>query len=250
MPTLNNKSKFKSLPSVILIDLDNTLYAYEPCHKAALEEVCSRVITRFQINKKQFTDAYNVARAEVKSQLGKNPSSRNRILYFQSLFENLGIGSPALQALECEQIYWRVFLQKAELFGGAKEFLENVRMLNIPLVLITNLTAQIQFKKLIYFGIEDLFSYVVTSEGVGVEKPEPSIFEYSIRHHAHLQGDVWMIGDDIKADMEGAKNSIDAATIFKIEGVNAKNADLPIVDCYFSDFYKLTKFLRSLSQEK
>ena len=53
----NNKEAFNSLPDAILFDLDNTLYAYEPAHKAAWYKVIKKVTSLFMIEGIQFSKA-------------------------------------------------------------------------------------------------------------------------------------------------------------------------------------------------
>ena len=62
---------------------------------------------------------------------------------------------------------------------------------------ITDLTAQIQFRKLIYFGLDELFDYVVTSEEAGMDKPHKSAFELAIKKLNCRPEKIIMIGDDL-----------------------------------------------------
>ncbi len=61
-------------------------------------------------------------------------------------------------------------------------------------------------KFFIHFGIEDYFDFVLTSEEVGYEKPNPKIF-YSALNKALLSpNEVLFIGDSLISDYHGAKN--------------------------------------------
>ena len=66
------------------------------------------------------------------------------------------------------------------------------------------MTAQIQFRKLVYFGLDELFNYVVTSEEAGKDKPNRQPFELALKKLKVNPENVWMIGDDSKSDMAGA----------------------------------------------
>jgi putative hydrolase of the HAD superfamily len=56
-----------------------------------------------------------------------------------------------------------------------------------------------------HLGITDYFANVFTSATIGYEKPRPEIFQYALQE---LGGDfesLWMIGDNIEADVLGAE---------------------------------------------
>ena len=98
----------------------------------------------------------------------------------QAMLENIGLGSQILIALDLEQTYWRTFLSNALIFKGVKEFLEDIRLSSIPTAIVTDLTSQIQFRKVIYFGLDHYFDYIVTSEEAGFDKPHESSFKIAI----------------------------------------------------------------------
>ena len=53
---------------------------------------------------------------------------------------------------------------------GFSELLEEIRLLEIPIAIVTDMTAQIQFRKILYFNLDYYFDHVVTSEEAGCEK--------------------------------------------------------------------------------
>ncbi|TKW74701.1 MAG: hypothetical protein DI543_23960, partial [Bradyrhizobium icense] len=73
---------------------------------------------------------------------------------------------PAI-ALDLEQTYWRTLMTSARLFHGAEDLLIELRAAGLPLALVTDLTAQIQFRKLVYFGIDRYFDTIVELGYVG-----------------------------------------------------------------------------------
>ena len=170
-------SAFDRLPDVIWFDMDNTFYHYDPPHKAAQLMVQKKAMSTFAISKKDFISAYEQARQKIKSQLDKTASSHSRLLYFQRTFEILGLGSQPLMALDFEQTYWRTFLSHVKLFDGLIPLLDEIRIMGIPMGIITDLTAQVQFRKIIYFKLDQYFDHIVTSEESGFDKPHPASFQ-------------------------------------------------------------------------
>ena len=149
-----NQKSIDRLPAGILFDTDNTLYDYVPAHRAALEAVCKKSVSQLSLTKDEFFETYTEARTQIKNQLGRTASSHSRLLYLQRMMELAGLGSQVLLALELEQTYWRTFLRKAILFDDVIEFLDDLRLLAIPMVIVTDLTAQVQFRKIVYFGLD------------------------------------------------------------------------------------------------
>lgn len=173
---INNPERFTRLPDAILFDTDNTLYHYDPVHAAAQAAVRDKVVDMFSISPDEFDRAFKQARDQVKNRLKHTASSHSRLLYLQRMLEIMGLGSQVLLALDFEQTYWRTFLSNAVLFDGVKDLLDDLRLLGVPTAIVTDLTAQIQFRKVVYFGLDHYFDYIVTSEEAGYDKPHEAPF--------------------------------------------------------------------------
>jgi FMN phosphatase YigB (HAD superfamily) len=193
------------LPEAILFDTDNTLYRYEPAHQAALNATACKAATLLNISEKDFIKQYNSARDIIKARIINTASSHSRLLYLQTLLETNGFRSPLHIALDLEQTYWRTFLFNTRLFDGLIDFLDLVASFNIKIAVITDLTASIQLRKLTFFGLENTFDAVVTSEEVGVDKPHRSNFDLALSKLSLSSFDhVWMIGDHPISDVQGS----------------------------------------------
>ena len=243
---INNKEVFNKLPDAILFDTDNTLYEYAPAHKAGMDAVQSKIVSLFSITNKEFINAFDASKKIVKKRLGYTAASHNRLLYFQGMLEMLGLGSQVLLALDFEQTYWRAFLNKAVLFSGLKSLLDDLRSLEIPTAIVTDLTAQIQFRKLVYFDLEHCFDYIVTSEEAGADKPDAAPFKLAIDKIQPKGNDIWMIGDNHFTDMQGAYNSISALTFFKKHKGTFLEPRLKKPDIIFNNFNELKKMIKKI----
>lgn len=245
---LLSKDKFTTLPSAVLIDLDNTLYAYDAAHEAGIKAVAKKAQEDFDLKGKRFSELFLEARTKVKARLKDNTSARNRLLYFQELLEIIGLGSAVKSALEYEQTYWIKFLQAMELFIGVNDFFDDLRLRGIPTVLVTNLNTKIQLQKLVFLGLEESFSSVVTSEQAGAEKPSSAIFNLAADRLKLEKRDMWMIGDDLNADMQGAKKVLNCTTILKTNGNRYSRKSLEAVDAYFDEFSNITNLIDNLGR--
>ncbi|HEF4780133.1 TPA: HAD family hydrolase [Burkholderia multivorans] len=238
--------RFDRLPDAILFDTDNTLYPYDPAHAAAQAAVRDKVVATFSITATEFDNAFREAREQVKRRLKHTASSHSRLLYLQRMLEIMGLGSQVLLALDFEQTYWRTFLSNAVLFDEVKELLDDLRLLGIPTVIVTDLTAQIQFRKVVYFGLDYYFDYIVTSEEAGHDKPHAAPFQIALEKIQPKGDCIWMIGDNPVNDIRGASKEINAVTLQKVhngtplgEGENAPHAS-------FTEFKQLRRLIARL----
>lgn len=72
--------------------------------------------------------------------------------------------------------------------------------------IITNGFEEVQSRKMKSSNIDHYFNQVITSESVGVKKPNPRVFEYALNIANASKENSIMIGDSIEADIEGALN--------------------------------------------
>lgn len=247
---INNPGRFERLPHAILFDTDNTLYPYASAHTAAQRAIREKVSETLSISPEDFDKAFNEARAQVKARLTRTAASHSRLLYLQRMLEILGLGSQVLLALDFEQTYWRTFLSNAVLFDGVKDVLDDIRLLGIPTAIVTDLTAQIQFRKVVYFGLDNYFDYVVTSEEAGFDKPHAAPFLIALEK-MRPEGDcIWMIGDNPVNDIRGGREKINAVTLQKIHTGIDTGVGCNLADATFSDFGQLRKLLAKLRKQQ
>lgn len=244
---LIHPERFKQLPDAILFDTDNTLYPYQPAHTAALEAIRSKTVQHFSIRPEDFDRSFDEARRQVKTQLGHTAASHHRLLYLQRMLELMGLGSQVLHALDLEQTYWRTFLSHATLFADVKETLDDIRLLGIPTVIVTDLTAQIQFRKMVYFGLDHYFDYIVTSEECGFDKPHPAPFTMALEKIGVARDRIWMIGDNPVNDIRGARETIGATTLQKIHADTPQGTGEGTPDAAFEEFHALRQLLARIA---
>jgi 5'-nucleotidase len=245
--TIRMQCPEKSLrpPQAIIFDTDNTLYSYEEPHLRATAATEEKAVRLLGVDAACVRSAFDQARDEVKRRLGTTASSHSRLLYFQRGVEILGRKTQLVITLDLEQTYWRTFLSHCELFPGVRDFLLDLRGCGISTAIITDLTAQIQFRKIIYFGLDDCFDYVVTSEEAGADKPHEAPFKLAISKLGIAADRIWMIGDDPTKDMAGAQAFGITAVLRRDRSRDLSRAEEASCDLIFSDFQELQRFFFS-----
>lgn len=199
-----DKIKDKGIKGVLL-DLDNTLYEYEPCHYYALES-CHKKFKKFKnITFEQFKNSYESAKKEVKKNTSGQAASHSRFLYFQKLLEENFKKTDIDLTIEFEECYWLNFFKRMKLFEGVLGFLKKCKKNNIRVCLITDLTARIQFEKVKFLKIGKYLDFVVSSEEAGKEKPHKTIFSLALQKLRMKPEKVVLIGDDYNKDLAGGE---------------------------------------------
>lgn len=198
----------------VILDLDDTLYAFEPLHEEAMERVCDYACKELGITAQQFEDAYVFGKNETKRVLGDVASSHNRVLYCQKALEYLGV-SVVPMSLRMYDIYWGTILERMCLRDGAKEFLGRMHEQGVKVLICTDLTVHIQHRKIETLGIENDIDYLVTSEEAGREKPSLEIFTFCLTKLGLSAEEVCCIGDSPVRDVEGARAAGIQAILFQ-----------------------------------
>lgn len=185
----------------ILLDLDNTLYDYETAHKTAISAVLDFAFDKKGIDNKNFIQKFDIARKIVHNELKNTASMHNRLLYFQKTTELLNCFNAPF-VFDLYETYWNAFIQNMTLFEGVIDFFEKNKGKKI--CLITDLTAHIQYRKIIALNISKYINFIVTSEEAGVEKPDEKIFNLALTKLQISPKEAVMIGDSYKKDIKGA----------------------------------------------
>ena len=189
----------------VLLDLDDTLYSYDRCHDYALLKSHAHIKEHLNLDCDEFLKEYSKARARVNTELKGQGSSHSRLLYFQKLLESVTGKTNFCLSISSEEVYWRSFFEKMELLTDARYFLEKCKNENIPICIVTDLTAKIQMEKIVKLGIADYIDFLVSSEEAGVEKPHPYIFKLAVEKLGTDNDKLIMIGDNINRDVLGAR---------------------------------------------
>ncbi len=224
----------------ILLDLDNTVYDYKRAHEPAIAAALQWLAAELEQGLEAIEAQYVACRSRVNKSLHGLASSHSRLLYFQGIAEAFG-RFPHLLAGAAEDLYWRTFFDNMQLRPGCLAFLQSV---GLPIAIVTDLTARIQFDKIAHLEIATYLQAIVTSEESGHEKPHPRIFELAAQKLDLPLTALCMIGDSFERDIEGARKlGLDCYWLNTEAGNIQTIADMGSVTI-FDDFLQLLELVK------
>jgi len=178
----------------LLIDLDDTLFDAESAYAFALNS----------IGIDPLSPAYTEARKTIKSRLGEgHVGARNRLLYFKQMLDGASKYSHC-EVLDLMDRYEKKLsdaIKEQWNLLGRKRLFEG-KLGQIPKVIVTNENLRTQMIKLRAIDPDGkLFPRIVTSEEMGVEKPDLSVFEQAAKVLGVEPKDCMMVGDSFENDI-------------------------------------------------
>jgi len=190
----------------LLLDLDDTLYAYAPCNEAGLEAAYERLQRRRIVGWREFEALHARVRGELAVELAGQAASHDRLLFFKHMVEELVGGAEVELVLALHEAYWEAFLARAEPGPDTHAVLGRLAA-RLPLVLVTNQVASVQLAKVQRLGLDGYLHGIVTSEEAGADKPDPRIFRRALELAGASAAEALMVGDSVRGDLEGAAAS-------------------------------------------
>jgi len=208
----------------IFFDLDHTLWDFEKNSEEAMNEIITKCQKdcEFNFTIKEFMYIYKPINELMWKLYRENKISKEkmRIRRFSDALIFFGIIDIKLAEYMADE-YIKISPQKTNLFPHTIDTLKYLSK-KYKLHIITNGFNEVQFTKIKLSNIEIYFDKIITSEDIGVKKPDPIIFSYSLEKANAKAHESIMIGDNYEVDIMGAINSNIKAIYFNM----AKKRDL------------------------
>ena len=196
----------------IFFDLDHTLWDFETNSSRTFAHIFERNTIAMDIVR--FNEVYRPINQKYWKLYREDRVSKADLRYYRlrEAFDALGqVVSDEMIHLLSEEYITYLTTHNA-LFDHAIEVLSYLRE-KYRMHIITNGFEEVQHKKLQSSNLLPFFEHVITSERVGVKKPDPRIFQYALQLTGAESSESVMVGDNFEADILGAKN-VGMHTIF------------------------------------
>lgn len=205
----------------ILFDLDHTLWDYETNSRETLAELYES----HSLQQRGVPDfeTFNSRFKEINTQLwdlyDRNQIDRNviRTERFKKILEPFGAHEPKFSEKLSDE-YLDLCPQKGHAMPNAASTLDYLSK-QYKLVIVTNGFEEIQHIKLASAKLDHFFEHIVTSQKAGCKKPDAGIFTYALSRYTTLPHEAVMVGDNLIADMQGARKVNIDNVFFNPEGI-------------------------------
>lgn len=188
----------------VIFDLDDTLYDYKTCDKKANNVLKKYITEKYILKESDFYEYLSISKKIVKKRLGNVAASHNRLLYMQTFLELIGKFTIE-DSLKLYNIYWNQMLNEMTCYDYVDGLLQYLKNRDIKIVILTDLTSLIQYRKLIKLGISGMVDVLITSEEAGEEKPSEKMFLLALEKLEISNNELIMVGDSFEKDILGAE---------------------------------------------
>ena len=188
----------------IFFDLDHTLWDFETNSKLTFERIFKT--HRVDVPLEDFLEIYVPLNLAFWKRYRENRISKKDLRYqrLRQAFDALSFPIEDAIINRLSRDYIRYLSSYNNLINNTVDVLNYLNP-RYNMHIITNGFQEIQEKKLINGGIRHYFDQVVNSEMAGVKKPHPAIFELALERAGVSAAMSLMIGDNLEADILGAK---------------------------------------------
>lgn len=191
----------------VFFDLDRTLWDFETnAYKTLSELYKEHALKKKGISDVDvFIDNYKIHNERLWQLYrdGKVEKDVLRSSRFKLTLQDFGIDDDRI-AIDLGDQYIQKCPLKTHLFPFTYEVLDYLKE-KYHLHIITNGFEEVQYVKLEQSKLLHYFDQIVTSEQVGVKKPNPEIFRHALVKAFCKHDESIMIGDDLPVDILGAK---------------------------------------------
>jgi 2-haloacid dehalogenase len=218
--------------SLLLSDVDNTLFDFRSAERAAYAAVSAR----FSLPGGETTFAlYQAINKEQWQKLdrGETTSAQLRLDRFADFAAALGIKNADVQAMS--DFYVQALSEQRTPVSGAQAFLSRVSA-QMPVCLITNGFAAVQRERIQASPLRLYISGMLISEEFAHPKPHPEmLLEAMKRMHVADPRQVVMIGDSEAYDIRAAVNAGVPSILFTNSGIQPKATQADFVAATLED---------------
>lgn len=197
-----------TLPTAILLDLDDTIIAWDIGAADCWKSLCTRFAPEIGIDADQLLAGISRSREWFWSDPERHKSGRHDLR-----FARRQVVDRAFRELQLDQVGVALRLadeysdereRLLEVFPGALETVQELRRRGIDLALVTNGEARMQRSKIERFDLARYFKCILIEGEFGIGKPDHAVFAHVLNALGRRGRDVWMIGDSLTFDIAPA----------------------------------------------
>lgn len=253
MQNINQDSSKKTgdigMTKAVFFDIDDTIYDYIKADHDTLPVMKEWAYKNLGIAKEDLERLIAEARVKADDRAGRDYAvNHNRLVRFQCMLETLG--KPVFPyAYEMHHLYWDTLIDQITPAPGIEELMKELKQRGIYIGLGSNMTADVQYQKVLKLGLGKYIDGIVTSEEAGEEKPHRKLFDLCVEKAGVTIEESIFIGDSIAHDVTGAQNIGMPVILYRpkenvneIEWLQTEKGKCPVI-AHFSQFFEAAKLL-------
>ncbi len=189
----------------IFFDLDHTLWDFEANSILAFEKLLKKY--DIPVNIDDFISVYEPINMQYWADYAKGLKTKNEVKYNRLIdtFKELKIDVTTNTINLLADGYLDFLKEEKILMNGTVELLDYLKD-KYKLHILTNGFKEVQNDKMNNSGIAHYFDQIISSEEIGKLKPHPEVFNYALKKANTFAHNSYMIGDNLKSDILGARN--------------------------------------------
>lgn len=133
-------------------------------------------------------------------------------------------------AEEMHEAFEQAMLDATRITPNAHEVLATLREAGFRTGIVTNGFTSSQTRKAVHHGLHDATEFFLPSESAGCHKPDPGIFEHALRLIDSDPREALFVGDNLEADIAGARGAGLQAVLFDPKGKKDKQLKNEVPD--------------------
>lgn len=216
----------------IFFDLDNTLWDHRRNAYLTIKSLFEKeeINLKYNIDFEEFHSMYHGINEKLWEDIRDGIIDKEylRKHRFYDTFKHFDVDDTEL-SMYFEEHFLDKILNHNELVEGAEYILDYLKAKNYTLHIISNGFKEVTERKCILSGIDKYFQTITSADSVGVRKPRPEIFEYSLGLSDATKENSILIGDDWVADVLGAQNFGMDVIFFDVFNEDPQQENLKII---------------------
>jgi putative hydrolase of the HAD superfamily len=216
----------------IFFDLDNTLWDHRRNAYLTIKDLFEKeeINLKYNIDFEEFHSVYHEINEKLWEDIrdGIIDKAYLRKHRFYDTFKHFNVDDEQL-SMYFEEHFLDKILNYNELVEGASYILEYLKAKQYTLHIISNGFKEVTERKCILSGIAPNFQTITSADSIGVRKPRPEIFEYSLKLAGASKEESVLIGDDWIADVVGAQSFGMDVIFFDVLKENRQEKGLKVI---------------------
>ena len=195
----------------IFLDWDDTIGDWSTAEHKALQDIYATYrLDRLYPTFEDYVNAYRPYNLKLWGMYGRGEVTKER-LHLQRFLRPLLVNDAndaneetVNLAHEIGAEFLRLTNKYFSVLPGAADVVKALAK-NYPLTIISNGFKEVQYYKFEHSGLASYFTHTIISEEVGINKPQPGIFEIALERNGITADEAVMIGDSYSSDIAGAQ---------------------------------------------